>query len=98
MRYDDRTSSGPYSPSTRIPNAQRNSMWGLLFPGRSSRWVLSDPLIWFNTRESNTPGVTMVQKAAQSAVCRLRNSREKHPQPMNSRRIHLPFFAEKLRS
>ena len=40
----------------------------------------------------------MVQKAAQSAVCRLRNSREKHPQPMNSRRIHLPFFAEKLRS
>ena len=24
MRFDDRTSSGPYSPSTRIPNAQRN--------------------------------------------------------------------------
>ena len=37
------------------------------------------------------------QTATQSAACRQRNSRAKHQQAMNSRRIHSPCFAEKLR-
>ena len=41
--------------------------------------------------------MTTAQTATQSAACRLRNSRAKHQQAMNSRRIHSPFFAEKLR-